>query len=181
MKRWPAYLLACCTGLVLGLNVLLLGLLFWATPAFSTPMLGLFVALVVLVIIEVAALAVAMRLAFQMIRYPPRLSARGVRLWLFATSEYVLMPWPRVTAVRTEVTGLSRGLFVDVVDPEQVAVGGSKRAVKRVRRLCRRHGTPFVYALRSAPARLGEMDEHIRLFSGGRLALSTRGRAASGR
>ncbi|MGI8594080.1 MAG: hypothetical protein ACR2ML_06905 [Solirubrobacteraceae bacterium] len=79
-----------------------------------------------------------------------------------------------MTAVESAVKGISRGLFVHIEDPQALAGGDAKRA-RRIERMTRRFdGAPFVYAIRSSPARLAEIGAAVNQFSGGRLGLSVR-------
>ncbi|MQA87656.1 MAG: hypothetical protein GEV03_24285 [Streptosporangiales bacterium] len=172
VKAWPAYVLAGLIPLLVVLYGALVGLFLSGEPPFSSPaFVVMFAVLVAAVLAQLVLLTWAARQSLQAIRHPPRLSTEGIRLWLFPAAEYVLVPWPRVAAVRTGIKGFSRGLFVHVHDPEGLA-GGDPSKARKIRRMMRRfRGAPFVYALSSSPRRLGEIDEAVRWFTGGRLFL----------
>lgn len=171
VKKWPAYTLGILVPIVLGLYSLSVGLVVSIGELSSPVLLTSFAVTVIAALASLMLLIKVTVQAFTMIRYPPRISGQGMRLWLFPTSEYVSLPWAQVTAACTFVKGLSRGLFVYVADPESLTRQNTSKA-KRIRRAMRRsNGAPFVYAINSSPARLHEIDEAIRGFSGGRLML----------
>lgn len=174
VKKWPTYILAVLTPVQLILYSLMVGLLV-QNGDLSEPVPLVSLAVVVVGALTVVALLVKAAIqGLTMIRYPPRISARGMRLWLFPTSEYVLLPWERITAVSTFVKGIARGLFVYVHNPEGLAQADPKK-VRKIRRAMRRfNGAPFVYGIKASPARLHEIDHAVRHFSGGRFMLDNR-------
>jgi uncharacterized integral membrane protein len=174
VKKWPAYILAVLTPVMIVGYSMSVGLLVWSGEL-SDPVILICLAVVVLsALVAVALMVKATFQAFTMIRYPPRISAQGTRLWLFPTSKYVVLPWEQITAVCTFVKGISRGLFVYVTDPESLAQADRSKA-RKIRRAMRRfNGAPFVYAISASPARLQEIDNAVRHFSGDRFMLHNR-------
>lgn len=172
VKRWPTYVLAVLIPVQVVLSVGMLGGLVWLIARAGTP--ALYVAIVVIALGGAFGVAAEIWTALRqlrVLRHPPRLSNDGMRLWLHPTGEYVHVPWARVTGVRTSVVGVSRGLFVHVQDPEALGQGDPAKT-RMLRRMLRRfRGAPFVYALASSPQRLQELDQAVRWFTGGRLAL----------
>lgn len=171
VKAWPAYVLAVLVPVQTIVCVGVLGFLVWRAPLSDPLFVAVFILLALAVAVMLGSMGVALVRAMRVVRYPPRLSAEGIRLWLFPAATYVLIPWPRVAAVRAVVKGVSLGLFVHVHDPEALADGKPATARKIQRMMRRFHGTPFVYPLKSTPARLYECDQALQWFSRGRLAL----------
>jgi hypothetical protein len=172
IKSGPAYTLMVMIPIQLVPGGLLMALFIWKTWESYSGLAFIGLAMFVgALILQTVLLGKVARQALQMLRYPPRLSAEGIRLWLFPTSDYVLVPWPRVTAIRTEMKGISLGLFVHVHDPEALA-GGNYAKTRKVIRLMRRfRGAPFVYTIESSPGQLHAIDQAVRAYSGGRLML----------
>lgn len=169
IKKWPAFVLATLVPLVIALLAGVLALMLRSGPSSGAlSVVWLAVALAGSVAM-LATVSWAVYRAFATVRHPPRLSGHGIRMWLAPTREYLLVPWPRVVAVRFAPRGISTALLVFVADPEELAKG-DRRAAQRIRRMMRQFGgTPFVYPVTGS--RLGRTDEAVRWFSGGRLAL----------
>ncbi len=173
VKSWPAYVLVVLIPVIIVGYSASVGLLLWGGDLSNPVLLSCVAGVVLGSLIAVALMIKTTFQAFTMIRYPPRISAQGMRLWLFPTSEYVVLPWTRVTAVCTFVKGISRGLFVYVSDPESLAQADTSKA-RKIRAMRRFNGAPFVYAISASPARLHEIDSAVRHFSGGRFMLHNR-------
>lgn len=173
VKRWPAYVLAVLIPVqvvLYSVAFVLLGRAFWTLDVNPLGWAGFAVAMLGSVFVVGATVRSARR-AFQMIRHPPLLTVHGMWLWLFPTAEYVLIPWPRVVMVRTGTSGLARGLFVHVHDPEGLA-GEDPSAARKLRRMLRRfHGAPFAYDLAFSSERPRELDRAVRWFTGDGLTL----------
>lgn len=175
VKVWSAYVLAVLTPVQIVLLVGLFIMFLRTGPLADSFSVVVFVVFVIAALTEASALTWATVRASRMVRYPPRLSPHGIRMWLYATSEYVFIPWGRVRAMRDSTISVSRGLYVFIDDAEGLAAGDRSKARKIRRAMRRYHGTPFAYALTSSPARLRGLDEAIRGFTAGHLALQRSG------
>lgn len=171
VKRWPAYVLAVLVPVALVLYAVQVVLLLSISEFTSVAQIILFVLVVVSAFLVVGLLVWSLMRAVVVIKHPPRLTSAGIQLWLLPTSEYVPVPWPRVTGVRFGSKGIGTALFVYVHGPEALA-NGDPAKVRRIHATMRRfHGAPFVYPVSGSPHRLDELDRAVRTFSGGRLFL----------
>lgn len=169
VKRWPAFMLGGLLPILMGLSAIQVA--FVAGQASISSPLSI-VASAVVVISSLAVLAVltwSLMRTVTVIRRPPRLTARGMRLWLLPTSEYVFVPWSQITAVRAATKGIGTGLFVYVAYPDGLADGDPAKE-RKIRRFVRRYlGAPFVYPV--SDSTLDGLDHAVRGYSAGHYAL----------